>query len=156
MWNLLQINVPSFQNSSSLWGESVAKEGALREKGCCWRGSCSCRTLCSCLLRACWKQEAGRAAPEMGMEGGKVLVAGWVRREDLFIPRLQWHAGGVLLGRQAVVELSHPSSLRALEAEGAALMCPWQPGWVIARHAMVPRRKQNAALLLLLVFACSG
>lgn len=55
------------------------------------------------------------------MEGGEVLVAGWVRREDLFIPRLQWHAGGVLLGRRAVVELSHPSSLWALEAEGAAL-----------------------------------
>lgn len=137
----------------SLGWECCQGRGAAWER-LCWGGSCSCRTLCSCLLRACWKQEAGRAAPEMGMKGGEVLVAGWLRREDLFIPRLQWHAGSVLLGRRAVMELSHPSSLRALEAEGAVLMCPWQPEWVIARHAVVPRRKQNAALLL--VFACSG
>lgn len=150
---LLSKTLLPFRGESASWQRCQGRGAAW--EGLCLRGSCGHRALRSCLLRACWKQEAGRAAPEMGMEEGEVLAAGWARREDLFIPRLQWHAGGVLLGWQAVMELSRPSNLWAPKAEGAALMCPWQPGWVVARHAVVPSTKENAAFLLL-AFACSG
>lgn len=110
------------------------------------------------LLSAVCLLEAGgwESSPRDG-DGGRRSAGGWLGEEGGPVhsqaPVACWWCPAGAAGSGGVV-----SSLKSSGPWGrrSGAMCPWQPGWVIAHHAMVPRRKQNAALLLLLVFACSG